>query len=183
MKFLEVLTRTYKRPTLLAQNQASVAALGNDVRHTILRDEVGIGCGAANARLAQFAPLGKYVWLLDDDDLCTYPELVQDLQYLDWLHGEPAAFIVRMDHGQYMGVLPNKADWEQAPKHAGIGCSAMITRRDVWMRHRHAWESGHYASDFDFINSVWDTWQRSIVWHNVIASRCQRISHGLPEAA
>lgn len=183
MKFLEVVTRTYKRPTLLAQNQASVAALGDDVRHTVLVDEVGVGVGGAQLKLAEFTPLGKYVWVLDDDDVCTYPGLVTDLKYLDWLHAQPAAIIVRMDHGEYMGVLPSMADWQQAPKQAGIGCSGIITRRDVWLRHRHAWASGHYASDWDFINSVWTTWQRSIVWLDVVASRCQRISHGLPEAA
>ena len=183
MKFLEVVTRTYKRPTLLAANQASVAALGDDVRHTILRDEVGVGVGGAQLMLAKFAPLAKYVWVLDDDDECTYPGLVDDLMYLDWLHHTPAAFVVRMDHGAPLGVLPTAADWQQPPKEAGIGCSAMITRRDVWMRHRLAWESGRYQSDFDFIASVYTTWQHSIVWHDVIASRCQRISHGLPEAA
>jgi hypothetical protein len=183
VKFLEVVTRTYKRPTLLAENQASVTALGDDVRHTILRDEVGIGCAAANAQLALFAPLAKYVWVLDDDDMCTHPGLVADLKYLDWLHGAPAAVIVRMDHGADMGVLPKDHDWQQAPKEAGIGCSGIITRRDVWMRHRHAWATGRYAADYDFINSVYSTWPNSIVWHDVIASRCQRISHGLPEGA
>lgn len=182
MKTLEVVTRTYKRPTLLAANVASVAALGDQVLHTILRDEVGMGVAAANAQLADFTPSAQWVWLLDDDDLCTRPELVADIEYLTWLHGGPAAIIVRMDHGAPLGVLPNDGDWQQPPKEAGIGCSAIIVRRGVWLRHRHAWASRRYASDFDFISSVWATWQRAIVWHDVIAARCQRISHGQPEA-
>jgi hypothetical protein len=148
-----------------------------------LTDEVGIGVAAANAQLAEFTPSAEYVWVLDDDDLCIHPDLVADLRDLIRLHGRPAAFVVRMDHGEGLGVLPRDWDWGQPPKEAGIGSSGLIVRRDVWLRHRHGWATGRYAADFDFIASVWETWQRSIVWHDVIAGRCQRISHGLPEAA
>jgi hypothetical protein len=183
VRFLEIVTRTCRRPRLLADNVASVALLGSDVKHTILRDEQGLGVAAANARLADFTPTAEYVWVLDDDDMCIYDDLVADLRGIVALHGKVPAVIVRMDHGADMGVLPKDWDWQQAPKEAGIGCSAMITRRSVWLRHRHAWTSGRYASDFDFINSVWETWHRAIVWHDIIASRCQRISHGTPESA
>ena len=181
--FLQVVTRTYKRPTMLAANMASIAALGSDVRHTLLRDEKGIGVAAANAQLAEFEPVARYVWVLDDDDVCTYDNLLADLKYLAWLQNAPPAFIVRMDHGPELGILPNAVGWRKAPREAGIGCSAIITRRDVWMRHRQAWATGRYAADFDFISAVWESWQRTIVWHDVVASRCQRISRGLPEAA
>lgn len=183
MRFLEIVTRTYRRPGYLADNIASVQALGSDVRHTILRDEQGMGVAAANARLADCTPTAEYVWVLDDDDVCIYEDLVADLRGIVALHGKVPAVIVRMDHGAPLGVLPKDWDWQQPPQEAGIGCSGMITRRDVWLRHRHAWASGRYASDFDFIWSVWATWQRAIVWHDIIASRCQRISRGLPEAA
>jgi hypothetical protein len=183
MRMLEIATRTYQRPHYLADNIASVQALGSDVLHTILRDEVGIGVAAANARLAEFVPSAEYVWVLDDDDLCIYEDLVADLRGITALHGRVPAIIVRMDHGAPLGILPSAGGWQRPPHEAGIGASAMITRRDVWLRHRHGWATGRYASDFDFINSVWATWQRSIVWHDIIASRCQRISRGLPEAA
>lgn len=184
MRFLEIVTRTYKRPTMLAANQASVAALTDqDLVHSILRDERGMGVAAANAQLAEYQPKAHYIWILDDDDVCIHTRLVEDLKYLCWLHRNPAAIMLRMDHGPELGVLPRVGDWLTAPKEAGIGCSAMVTRRDVWMRHRHAWATGRYAADFDYIASVWTTWQRSIVWHDVVASRVQRISHGLPEAA
>lgn len=183
MSFLEIVTRTYKRPALLAANMASVAALGGDIRHTLLCDEIGIGVAAANAQLAQFEPVARYVWVLDDDDVCSYDNLLIDLKYLAWLHNSPPAIIMRMDHGRELGILPDTRSWRQAPREAGIGCSAIVTRRDVWMRHRQAWATGRYASDFDFINAVWASWHRSIIWQDVVASRCQRISRGLPEAA
>lgn len=183
MRFLEIVTRTYKRPTMLAANQASVAALTDqDLVHTILRDDTGIGVAAANARLALHEPNGQYLWVLDDDDVCIHAKLVEHLKELARLHN-PGAVMVRMDHGPELGILPKLSDWWETPKEAGIGCSALITRRDAWLAHRHAWASGRYAADFDFISSVWANKQWLVVWLDVIASRVQRISHGLPEAA
>lgn len=183
MPFLEIVTRTFgARPTMLAANQASVQALtGADHHHTVMVDHDRAGVAAANAGLATFTPQGAYVWLLDDDDLCTHPKLVEDLKYLAWLHASPPAVIVRMDHGAPLGVLPDADHWRQPPHEAGIGCSAIITRRDVWMYCRSAWASGRYSSDFDFISTVYGVHGDRIVWHDVVASRCQRISRGEPE--
>jgi len=183
MPFLEIVTRTFMgRPNMLTANTESVAALtGADHNQNVLVDYHQKGVAAANAALANFEPSGSYVWLLDDDDVCVYPAMVNDLKYLAWLHGNPPAFIVKMDHGENLGVLPDAAHWCQPPHEGGIGCSAMITRRDVWMYCRQAWASGRYASDFDFISAVWAAHHDRIIWHNVIASRCQRISRGEPE--
>lgn len=181
MIVLEVVTRAYRRPQMLADNVASVQALGEGVLHTILHDEVGIGVAAANARLAEVAPVGEYVWVLDDDDLCIHAGLADDIHYLAWLHDAPPAFVVRMDHGVPLGVLPSMDDWGRLPRESGIGASAIITRRDVWMAHRQRWATGRYAADYDFIAGVWAEWGPEIVWHDVIASRCQRISRGAPE--
>lgn len=185
--FLEVVTRTFmQRPNMLAANAASVEALrGADHLHSVLVDYHMLGVAAANAALANYAPSGQYVWVLDDDDLCLHAGLVEDLKYLAWLHASPPAVIVRMDHGEPLGVLPAAAHWRQVPHEAGIGSSAIITRKDVWMYCRSAWGSGRYASDFDFIAAVFAAHGSTnrIVWHDVIASRCQRISRGEPEPA
>ena len=185
MPFLEVLTRTFMgRPNMLVANTQSIEALaGADHSHVVLVDYQQQGVAAANAALANYEPTGSYVWVLDDDDVCVYPAMVNDLKYLSWLNGMPPAFIVRMDHGDLLGVLPDAAHWLQPPVEAGIGCSAIITRRDVWMYCRKAWASGRYASDYDFISAVWAAHADRIIWHNVIASRCQRISRGQPEPA
>lgn len=183
MPFLEIVTRTFmQRPGMLAANVASVEALtGADHSQILVVDDQKAGVAAANAALATFEPHGSYVWLLDDDDACTHPKLVEDLKYLAWLNGNPPAVMVRMDHGSWIGVQPDADHWLRAPVEGHIGCSAIITRRDVWMYCRKAWASGRYASDFDFIAAVYAAYGPHIIWHNVIASRCQRISHGEPE--
>jgi hypothetical protein len=41
---------------------------------------------------------------------------------------------------------------------------------------------GDYSNDFYFIASIFDDSEVDIFWHDVIASQCQRISMGKPEA-
>lgn len=181
--FLQIVTRTFgQRPGMLAANTASVEAMtGADHYQTMIVDHNRAGVAAANAALATFEPTGSYVWVLDDDDACTHPKLVEDLKYLAWLHGNPPAVMVRMNHGSWLGVQPDDNHWHQAPVEGHVGCSAIITRRDVWMYCRQAWATGRYAADFDFISAVWAAHAERIIWHDVVASRCQRISHGEPE--
>lgn len=181
-RFLEIVTRTFGgRPTMLAENERSVRPLLWDALQVIVKDNQHAGVAAANAALANYTPTCRYVWLLDDDDLCIMPSLVDDLKYLDWRHASPPAIVVRMDHGP-LGVLPEKAHWGQAPVQGRIGASALITRQDVWMHCRQAWASGRYEADYDFAAAVWESYGTHIVWHDVVASRVQRISQGQPEA-
>lgn len=51
MSFLTVITRTYKRPGLLARNQASLAAQTDpDFEQILLVDDAGRGVAWANAQ-------------------------------------------------------------------------------------------------------------------------------------
>jgi hypothetical protein len=176
---LEIVTRCYKRPVMLAANQASLARqTDHDWRQTLLVDDVGIGVPAANALLADFTPTGRYVWVLDDDDLCTYPEMVYDLRMLEMWHNPDAVF-VRFDHG-WIGILPDAHRWRKQPDRGRIGGSSVIVRSDLWMQCRDAWRSGLYESDFDYVQTVYRA-ATNPHWHDVIAGKVQRISQGEPE--
>lgn len=179
--FLEVVTRTFRRPKALAACMTSVALQSvSDHRHVVLHDDVGIGVTKANALLATYTPRAEYVWVLDDDDLCVDATLVASLRDVAWVL-DPPAFVLKMDHGPELGVLPSWS-WEVAPVEGDIGCSAIVTRRDVWMLHRQAWASGRYASDFDFIAAVFDAHGPQIVWLDRVASATQNgRSMGRPE--
>jgi hypothetical protein len=83
-----------------------------------------------------------------------------------------------MDHGP-RGILPRE-NWQRRPVLGDIGCSAFVVRRAVWMRHRHAFNGAEYASDFDFIASIFEQ-DYEIYWYDCVASRVQRISLGQPE--
>lgn len=179
MSTLEIVTRCYKRPVMLAANQASLAALTDgDWTQTLLVDHVGIGVAAANAALAGFEPTGDYVWVLDDDDLCIYPELVYDIKMLQ-SGSAPDAIFVRFNHG-WLGVLPMPAFWRARPECGRIGGSGVIVRRDLWMRCRDAWRTERYESDCDYLQAVYAN-ATNIHWHDIIAGRVQRISRGAAE--
>jgi len=180
MPLLEVLTRCYKRPVMLAHNQASLQQQTcKDFTQTLLHDDVGRGIGWSYANMAAFAPrlVGDYIWILDDDDYCIHNTLVAELQQI--VQGsQPEVIFVKMHHGP-LGVLPDKRAWGCEPKHAHIGCSAFIVRRDVWQAHASSFGE-HYAGDFDFISRVyWQTTRH--IWHDVIASKVQKISYGAAE--
>lgn len=184
MAFLEVVTRTYRRPEGLARNQASLAEQTDaDWVQTLLVDEIGIGVEAANARLADVEPVGEYVWVLDDDDYCVRDDLVQRLKSIvGHFRQAPDALVVRMDHGS-LGVLPNLDRWwGMVPPEGGIGCSALIVRAEVWRQYREWWRTGRYASDYDYIAAVLRNVEH-VVWLDLIASAISRRSIGRPEVA
>lgn len=177
--FLEVITRTCNRPALLAVNQASLQIQTcDDWTQTILADDMRRGMAFAQARLADFQPAGDYLWLLDDDDMCIRPELVEELKAIAAAH-KPDVIMLRMDHGP-LGVKPEDEFWRRPPVQGRIGCSAYVVRREVWLEHAQTWRTGQYWSDYLFIADVWRC-NPVVYWHDVIASQVQRISNGAGE--
>jgi hypothetical protein len=180
MPLLEIITRTYKRPTLLAANEASLRAFtSRDWMQTKLIDETGRGVAWANVRLSAYVPEGRYVWVLDDDDICIRPTLVDELEEIATLNA-PDVILMRMDHGP-LGVLPDAGQWGHRKVERGrIGVSSFIVARGVWQAFAGCWRE-QYDGDFDFIAAVLADKSVRIYWHDVVASRVQRISRGLPE--
>lgn len=179
--FLEVVTRCYGRPTLLANNIASLSAQTcKDWMQRFVVDTVGRGVGWANENLTTVAEelVGDYIWLLDDDDVCIRETLVEDLQAIADEH-DPDVIMMRMDHGP-RGVLPDIGYWGEPPVHGHIGCSAYVVRREIWQAHAWAWSPGVYHSDFAFIKAIFESGAR-VYWHDVVASRVQQIGLGQPE--
>lgn len=177
--FLEVLTRCYRRPEMLSVNTRSLLAqTDDDWIQTILPDSVGRGVGWAQQRLAAHDARGRYLWILDDDDKCIRPELVSELKDIDAAH-DPDVIMLRMDHGP-RGVLPDDPFWGSYPTECHIGCSAYVVSSGMWLVNRDAFGSARYQSDLDFIQAVFDC-MPCIYWHDVVASRVQRISMGMPE--
>jgi len=180
---LEIVTRHIQgRPAMLAANMASVKALAKGapdlVKQTILLDEVGRGVSWANAQLAEFEPVGDYVWLLDDDDVAIDMSLAWGL--LEIAERQPDLIMMRMDHGPGIGILPDAWHWRKRPVMGQFGCSSFITDAAHWRRCRGAWNAS-YAADADFVRHAFDQ-TTAVEWRDVVASRCQRAkSNGAPE--
>lgn len=189
--FLEIVTRCYKRPTMLGVNQDSLREQTDpDWVQTLLVDDIGRGINWSHENLASYAPnlVGDYIFLLDDDDMCTCPTLVADLKRIVAEH-DPDVIMVKMDHGK--AVLPDERSWGDEPVYGQIGVSAYIVRREVWQAHAGALVPGWYGSDYSLINSIFGNnpamamapWVRQprIYWHDCIASRVQVQSFGKAE--
>jgi len=178
--FLEIITRTNRRPRMLELNKASLRAQTDpDWVQTFLHDEAGLGIGQSHLRLRSYAPrlVGEYVWLLDDDDLCIRPSLVAELKAIATKH-DPDVIMLKMDHGP-RGIQPDDGHWKRRPTIGHIGCSGYAVRRRVWRLHAAAWNE-RYQADGEFIQRIYDA-GAAVYWHDVIASRVQRISLGRPE--
>lgn len=179
--FLEVVTRCFRRPEMLKINQASLQAQTCAYwRQTLIVDDVGRGVGWANGNLASFQPVGEYVWLLDDDDVCIRETLVDEL-YEIVEYADPDVIMLRMDHGE-LGVLPDNGIWGVGPALGRVGNAAYVVRREIWLDHAAAWERATYDGDFYFIEAIFRDFPR-VYWHDVVASRVQRISRGEAEVA
>lgn len=177
--FLEVITRCYRRPGMLAANVASMQEqTDRDYWQMLLHDAQGRGVAWANEQLTDYTPQCPYVWILDDDDMCIRPSLIAELKAITAQH-DPDVIMMRMDHGP-RGILPDGDFWGRPPQIAHVGCSAFVVHRAIWLLHQAAWRNGGYSADFGFIGAVFSREPR-VFWHDVIASRVQRISLGAPE--
>lgn len=183
--FLEVLTRCYKRPVMMTCNQASLRGQTvSDWVQTLLVDKIGLGVAESYRVMGRYAAnlIGRYVWILDDDDECARFTLLAELKQI-WEEHDPDVIMVRMEHGTRgeTNILPDARHWQQPIERGYIGVSAFIVRRELWQRHAAVMvEKAAYAADFDFISAILADNPR-VYWHDVVASRVQRVSLGLPE--
>lgn len=181
MAFLEVVTRCYRRPLMLQANMDSMAMqTDKDFIHTLLPDEIGRGVEWSYENMRDYAPQlqGDYIWILDDDDMCIRPSLIEELKEIVDDYG-PGVIMLKMDHGQW-GIKPSHS-WEKQPELGDIGCSAYVVNSYIWQHHAElAWKETRYQSDFDFITSIFQGGYDTR-WWDIVASRVQRVSLGRPE--
>ena len=175
---LEIITRFLPSPRRQAHLQQNVRSLmkleSKDWVQTMLVDPYGRGLTAANARFATVEPFGKKVWLLDDDDYCVCPQLIERL--------DPAADVqVFKIHHCTSGVIPWPELWDSRQIKSGhVSTQSIIVSRDIWMEARHAWaDHDHYESDFDYISRATSI-AKNLVWTDVIIAKLDVIGHGAP---
>lgn len=180
--FLEIITRHMtSRPSMLAINQASLKTqTAGEWCQTLLIDEQGLGVGASYVALSRYAPklTGRYIWILDDDDYCIRPQLVEELKAIA-ADNDPDVIMMRMDHGP-LGVKPEDDFWQRPVVAGRVGCSAYVVKREVWQKYAHAFLPGSYQSDYWFIASIFAD-SPAVYWFDVVGSKVQRISNGAPE--
>lgn len=172
---IEVITRSNNRPQMLSNNRASLKEqTSDDWVQSILVGATGKGMIEAQRALGFYADhlRGDYIWILDDDDRCTRPQLFAELKRIIAEH-DPDVIMLKMDHGP-RGVLPDAEAWGKKPALGRVGSSAYVVRRELWQQCAATWLHGRYSTDYEFIAAVFEQ-EPSVYWHDVIASECQGI--------
>ena len=181
MTYLQVITRTFgRRPSLLAQNCASLMALlDDDWEQTLVIDEIGRGIEWANANLSTVPAGGEWVWILDDDDLCVMPNLIGVIKGLD-APSEYGVIAMRATHVQF-GILPHDQNWGQRPVLGDCGFSNFFCRGQIWDQYRSKFaDLAIYAADHAFYSYLWDQGV-PFLWHDAVAAHYPRRSMGASE--
>jgi hypothetical protein len=167
--FITLLTPTFRlaggalaRPRALAACVQSVLAqvvpVPNFIQHEIVEDAVlgGSGVGGMFRQVPSNAwrVRGDYVHMLADDDVLLGPNVVARLYEFIERHDRPPVVIVdaykRLEHG--LTKLP--IHWSGVPVQGQVDLGCIVTRRDVWVEHCHAY-GGIYEGDFLFLDAVY----------------------------
>lgn len=162
---------------LKANVQSLAAQTDPDYEQIFIIDERGEGLHAANKALALAEPEGKYVLILDDDDMLTDPQAIEALK--EATVGDPALCFFKADHTDFLGVLPNSMVWGKRPIHGHVGSCDFITRRDWWARFIHFFGQPN-SGDYAYLKAMWDQ-APPTVWLDRQLAAVQRISWGQPE--
>ena len=180
--FLSIYTPTYKRPRLLARCVMSVEnqTAWEEIQHVVWRDEVGVGIAGMFAEIPRHVDelVGRYVYVLQDDDWLAAPDVVEELQrFVDALAEAPAVVMVKNRKGPH--TYPE--DWGARPAWAHVDLGNYVVRRDVFAAH--AGDFGkRYEGDFDFIDLLWRTGWR-FAWCDLVFARTEGWGKGRPESA
>ncbi len=179
MPLLTIVTRTCKRPALLARLRESIAAqTSQDLEHYIIEDEVGRGVGWSHREIARRAPefRGRYVQVIDDDDWITDPGYLADLADIVADYA-PDVVVVRMSQPGL--ILPTRMVWQKDEPICGhIAGECAVVERELFLRHADAW-STRYEGDFDFLASVW-TEKPRVYWHGRVVLTTDQRRKGRP---
>lgn len=167
---LTILTRTFKRPTCLEKNQASLSIqTSRNFEQVIIEDKIGIGIAGTHKRFQSQDMCGDYVWIFDDDNVLTDGRFIERLESIIPFD---VCFVETEREGR---ILP--ATWP--PTYCNVDAMNIIVSREVWERHRKDYAE-LYEGDWHFIKSVLDG-RYTIKRLPGVVGRAQRISKGVPE--
>lgn len=185
--FLSIITRRHgqRRPKGWQVNQSNMRRLKGDFEQITITDKKGMGLHYANMSFVLACPYirGKYVYLLDDDDLINNPEMIPVLQEIAEKEN-PDVIVFRMiiKNGMNNNLYPTEACWRaKKPMLAHIGGSCMVVKADVFKRHIHHFGHPRFG-DFYFLDHMYKTGKLKWHWHyEIMAETGGRPSHGKVE--
>jgi len=182
--FLSIITRKYKRPVGLSNNQESIKSLiGKDYEQIFINDPIGVGMLVANQgfQLATSFINGEYVFLLDDDDYITNPSMIDDLKQIHFEYNPDVIFFrMTIKNGMNNNYYPTSHCWDaKIPMIAHIGGSCFVVKKHLYTKFIHNFAHPR-CGDFYFIDSIIKS-GASTFWHNVKMCETGKVSRGEKE--
>jgi hypothetical protein len=151
--FLTIITWTYKRPTLLAKQRASLAMQTcQDFKQEVTEDTRGIGFEGVHRALQNTECEGEYIWIFDDDDIITDPTLIEKVKavaHQNYDVENPGPEVIFVQSMWKPGIV--HPDWPIRFGH--ISNINYIVRRDVWYKYRKEY-AARSGGDGEFIVAV-----------------------------
>jgi hypothetical protein len=181
--FLTIVTRhLFNRPIMYKQHMESVNAQTDpDFEHVIIYDN--IGCGVAKANLSFYRNRkrikGKYVFMLDDDDVFISNKFVEDLKSIVQKQPNVGMIFVRMYiNGEN---YPTDMVWKKDVLFQNhIGTSNVVVRNDLYQKYIQCFFAMQ-TGDFQFINTVFKS-KTEVYWRDdVVYTKTLRVSRGQAE--
>jgi hypothetical protein len=183
--FLSIITRRYKRPVGLARNRESVLDQTDmDLEQIYITDNAGMGLLSANKSFGnpevKMLIEGNYVYLLDDDDYITNPDMVKELKLIVLQHNPDVIFFRMIIKNNMNGnYYPTAICWKDRPMIAHIGGSCFVVKREIYMKFIHEFAKPR-CGDFYFIDAVFRSGAKCY-WHDVLMAETGKVSRGQPE--
>lgn len=187
--FLSIVTRHLcSRPVSLSLLERSLARQRDrDYEHIVLPDDFGIGIAEANKMFWHHrdTPRGRYLYMLDDDNLLTDLGFVEKLKRLV-AKNNPDVVMFKIRRPGGAGYLPDDAHWQKPPARRHIGTSCFVVKRELWRKYIWAFgwrENGASVGrpgDYFFLKALWREHPR-VYWHDEIVGEEMRVGEGRPE--
>jgi len=179
--FLTIVTRSYKKPECLKRNIESVQAqTDQDLEQIFIIDDIGQGLAWADVALNanKHRNNGKYVMVLDDDDIITNPNFVRLLKSITERR-DPDVVIWRGRFTEINLILPPLDHyWNVKPIKSFIGSFNYCIRKEIYDEHIHLCYTGA-CGDFDLIDSIFKREPPpNVIWFNKILVSTQQKSQG-----
>lgn len=180
--FLTIVTRCYKKPKALTICRHSVKQqTDQDYEQVFIIDRVGRGRIEADRVLAKFKHhnSGKYVMVLDDDDMIITPTFISEIKAISKKAHFPDVIIWRGIIHPYgeRDPLPRKNEaWGRRPLLCQIGSFCFAVRNEIYKRFIHKFDKDD-VSDFNFIDAIFSA-KCTSCWIDKVYVRTQKKSYG-----
>lgn len=178
--FLTVITRHMpSRPNMLEVNQASLAMQSDpDYEQILIVDREHKGQAWASEQMAKVKPKGKYVLILDDDDIMLNADGIKILKQA--CTSDPMLIIFK-GYVQGFDILPPPNVWQEDPGLGQIAVFCYLLKADVFQEFTKQVASPEYSNDFTLFHAAYRKYIKLTKWSDNLICATMRRSMGKPE--